>query len=410
MIESKSFRDKVAYFLNENPDFFNDYPELIAKIKSLYSADLPLEIDSLSATDQITQCVREENQQHIQNKLDWFIDLARNNERIHNHLYEIERMALSSTELLQMTNHLREELVRHFEIQEVIVYLADGSDPFIEKKLKTRFPEAIDGTLRFVERVTLEEWFSDGIQPILRGDVDKDSKVFFTNRLKQIVKSEAMVPIVIRGSLIGCLALGCHTSHHFYSELSSGFISRMAGKIAIAIDNILLMEELKQRSLIDPQTGHYNRFYLTPVLVREFDRTERSGKNISSIMMCIDYLENLSHTGTKPEHSAIVVEVGNILNGGCRAMDVVIRYDETKFFVLLPESSSSEAMEIGERIRKGVETHSFPVSFNGGNLTASLGLASYPSVTVNTHQDLINSAFHSLSKAMAKGGNRAVVN
>ena len=90
-------------------------------------------------------------------------------------------------------------------------------------------------------------------------------------------------------------------------------------------------------------------------------------------------------------------------------MDIVIRYDETRFFVLLPESSSGEAMEISDRILKTVEEASFPVSANGGRLTASLGIATYPSILVNSHQDLIKATFQSLSKSKVKGRNLAVL-
>ena len=409
MTDPINFKKKVALFLNENPGFFNDYPELLIKIKLHEPEDATL--SSLNSLNEPEQFVLrdQKDQKQTPSQLKSFIDLARNNERIHNRLYEIERMALTSTDLLTMINQLKSKLIRYFEIQEVIVYLADGSDLFVGKKLKARFPETIDGALRFVEQTTLREWFAQGVGPIMKSEVDQDSKVFGSKRFKDLVRSEVLLPIVVRGLLVGCLALGCHTPNHFHPELSSGFISRMAGKIAIAIDNILLVQELKQRSFIDPQTGIYNHSYLSPLLVREFDRAERSGKNISSIMMSIDYLENLSHTGDESTRNTVLIEVGNVLSGSCRLMDVIIRYDDTKFFVLLPESTAREANNVGNRIQRGIESQVFPISFNGGKLTVSLGFASYPSALVKTHQDLVHCTFHSLSKAMAKNGIRAVV-
>ena len=126
-------------------------------------------------------------------------------------------------------------------------------------------------------------------------------------------------------------------------------------------------------------------------------------------MMSIDYLDHLFHTDDELSYNAVLQEVGNILSSCCRGMDVIIRYDETEFFILLPESSSREAMEISNLIRKTIEGTIFPVSASDGRLTASLGLAIYPSIVVNSHQELLQVSFKNFSKAKAKGGNRVVL-
>ncbi len=47
-------KDQIAIYLNEHPEFFNDYPELLRKIKSIEETDLPLEpLGTLSIADRI---------------------------------------------------------------------------------------------------------------------------------------------------------------------------------------------------------------------------------------------------------------------------------------------------------------------------------------------------------------------
>ena len=35
-------KDEIAVYLNDHPEFFNDYPELLGKIKSIDNQDFPI--------------------------------------------------------------------------------------------------------------------------------------------------------------------------------------------------------------------------------------------------------------------------------------------------------------------------------------------------------------------------------
>ncbi|MFQ5673342.1 MAG: DUF484 family protein [Nitrospinales bacterium] len=402
----EQFKEKIAIYLNEHPEFFNDYPELLEKVKSIKSSDLPLPpAHTISVSDRIIQRARSDRK-HIKGKLEWFIDLARKNEKIHEHLDEIERLALSCTELLPMMAQLRAEIMKRFDIHHVVICLADSPYHFTENRLKERYPEPMDGELRFVEPAVLDSWLENGFEPVLRGEINGKSRVFPAPGVRGLIHSEAIIPIVIRGKAAGCLGLGAPNPYHFHEELRSDFLAHMAGKLAIAIDNIFLMERLKTQSVMDPLTGHYSRAYFDPVLAREFDRSHRYRKMLSCLIMCIDYFDNLINTYGNEKAERILKETGGVLSECCRSSDIVIRYNEAKFFVLLPETDSDNAVRLAERIRQGVESRKFPVAPESGGITASVGVASYPSPAVASREDLVKSAFTGLAQAVEKGGNR----
>ena len=51
-------KDQVAIYLNEHPEFFNEYPELLRKIKEIEEEDLPIEpMGTLSFADRIIKPV-----------------------------------------------------------------------------------------------------------------------------------------------------------------------------------------------------------------------------------------------------------------------------------------------------------------------------------------------------------------
>ena len=100
-------KDQVAIYLDEHPEFFNEYPELLRRIKEIKEEDLPIEpINTLSLADRIIKRVQNDKE-NLKNKLEWLFEISRANEKIQDHLYEIEQLVLTSTNLDQMVNQLK---------------------------------------------------------------------------------------------------------------------------------------------------------------------------------------------------------------------------------------------------------------------------------------------------------------
>ena len=59
------------------------------------------------------------------------------------------------------------------------------------------------------------------------------------------IQSECIVPIINRGDICGAIALGATKPRHFHNGLQTEYLERMADKLAIAIDNILLIDRLQ---------------------------------------------------------------------------------------------------------------------------------------------------------------------
>ena len=102
-------KDQVAVYLNGHLEFFNEYPELLRKIQEIKEEDLPIEpIKTLSLTDRIIKRVHDDKE-HLKRKLEGLFEVSRANEKIQDHLFEIEQLVLTSTNLNQMVSQLRQE-------------------------------------------------------------------------------------------------------------------------------------------------------------------------------------------------------------------------------------------------------------------------------------------------------------
>jgi len=240
-------RDQVAIYLDEHPEFFNEYPELLRKIKGIKEEDLPIEpIGTLSLTDRIIKRVNDDKE-NLKTKLEWLFKISRDNEKIQGHLYEIEQLVLTSTNLNQMVTQLKKEIPNRFKIPKVAVCLIQGSDHFMEDRLRERYNGDLDETIKFISKETALAWFDGKPRPVLRGEI-KESDVFGPySGEEDRINSEALIPIVAQETLVGVIAFGSNKNSHFHEGLGTEFLERMADKIGISINNILIIDQLKDQ-------------------------------------------------------------------------------------------------------------------------------------------------------------------
>ena len=162
-------KDEVAIYLDEHPEFFNEYPELLRKIKEIKEKDFPIEpINTLSLADRIIKRVQNDKE-NLKNKLEWLFEISRANEKIQDHLFEIEQLVLTSTNLDQMVNQLKKEIPNRFGIPKVAVCLIQGSDHFMEDRLRERYNGDLDEIVKFISKETASNWFDEKPKPVLRG-------------------------------------------------------------------------------------------------------------------------------------------------------------------------------------------------------------------------------------------------
>ncbi len=401
-------KDQIALYLDEHLEFFNDYPELLAKIKAIDATDLPLEPKgTVSLTDRIIKRAHDDKE-HLKSHLDWLVEVSQANQTIQEHLAEIERLILKSSNLDQLVNQLEEEITTRFAIPHVRVCLTEGGDHFIESRLQEKCGPDSSRALKFVAPETVAAWFEEGGAPVLRGEVKDDSKVFADCEAAESIRSEALIPIRVRGEIAGAIVLGSTRAFHFYPGLRTDFLEGMAEKLAIAIDHILMIERLKTGSVTDAPTGLYNRAYLDPVLFREFDLAKRRGKSLSCIKIRIDYFSDLLDTWGNTAAETIQKSIGEILRSHCRSCDTLVRTDTDEFLALLPQIDRAGAVRVAKRVETALAGLRFPELKGFEALAMKLATASYPGDAVDSHRDLLDAVTRNLDDAEALDDQQAV--
>jgi two-component system cell cycle response regulator len=156
----------------------------------------------------------------------------------------------------------------------------------------------------------------------------------------------------------------------------------------------------------DPLTQSLNRRALTVRLVAEMDRARRYNAVLSMLMVDLDHFKRVNDSKGHLVGDEVLREVAHLLQESVRSVDFVARYGGEEFVVVLPETAHAGAVIFAERMRERIEQMSFVREHGGAKLTASIGVASYPTNDIHTVEDLFTRADDALYRAKAAGRNR----
>lgn len=166
----------------------------------------------------------------------------------------------------------------------------------------------------------------------------------------------------------------------------------------------LLTKELEKLADTDGLTGAYNHRFFRDILRRELNRSKRLNKNLSLIMSDLDYFKSINDFFGHQTGDVVLKKIAETFEDNVRDMDIVARYGGEEFVVVLPESDARKAMEVGERLRKKVDDLEIHVGQEKISLTASFGVADYPSCS-DSEDGMVAAADSALLMAKGSGKN-----
>jgi diguanylate cyclase (GGDEF)-like protein len=210
-------------------------------------------------------------------------------------------------------------------------------------------------------------------------------------------------PIVIGERRIGVMNFTDKATGDAFDERDLELLQAIAPQIAVALDRTVLKDragEFEQLSVTDPLTGLLNRRYLEKRLIEEIQRSKRHRFPMSLMMLDVDQFKSYNDMFGHPAGDTALKIVASILQDILRGDDVAARYGGEEFAILLPQTTSTEAAAIAERLRQRIEHTEFPKR----KVTVSIGIASC-SNEIDTPDDLIGAADHALYEAKNHGRN-----
>jgi diguanylate cyclase (GGDEF)-like protein len=154
----------------------------------------------------------------------------------------------------------------------------------------------------------------------------------------------------------------------------------VASELVVAVENSRLYELTSRLAITDELTGLANYRHLQLRLDEELARAKRYGKHLSLLMLDADHFKEFNDAQGHVAGDVALAELGSIMGGLVREVDVAARYGGEEFSVVLPETDVAGAYVTAEKIREAIEVHEFADAEGQRTcrLTVSIGLASYP--------------------------------
>jgi len=160
-------------------------------------------------------------------------------------------------------------------------------------------------------------------------------------------------------------------------------------------------------AITDDLTGCYNRRKLKEDLKEELERAERYNKNLSVLMIDIDWFKEYNDFHGHQEGDKLLIRLVRKFSYNIRFTDKLYRYGGEEFVVLLPETTEAQAKEVAEKLRKKVAEKKFEgadKSQPNGIISVSIGISGYPKNGTSSKK-LIFAADSAMYEAKSSGKN-----
>lgn len=184
----------------------------------------------------------------------------------------------------------------------------------------------------------------------------------------------------------------------------------------IRVNSLLKIKELKETLSIatttDELTGIHNRKYLHERLDAEISRAKRYKTKLSCLLFDIDFFKVVNDMYGYDWGDVLLRSMADKLKLLVRKEDVLTRYGDEEFMLVLPNTSEENAFLFAERFRRDIEKMEFiPAGESERHLiTISGGISTYPCLD-NVEEDantIIRYAEHALYNAKKRGKNKII--
>ncbi|NWB58752.1 GGDEF domain-containing protein [Pseudomonas sp. F1002] len=233
----------------------------------------------------------------------------------------------------------------------------------------------------------------DGLQTSMQDAADLDS-------LKHVLESH------LEG-LLGTMDEHRHQRDQREQEVAArlkGLAERVANMEQEAQGYREHLEVQRQKALIDPLTGLPNRAAWSERLEQEVNAWHQRGNNLSLAMLDLDHFKRINDGYGHLAGDKVLKIIATVLRKRLRPNDFIARFGGEEFVLLMPNSSLSDALAVGETLRAAIQACPFHFKGEPVTITVSMGMAQFQP---GERSDLaLKRADEALYRAKAAGRNQ----
>lgn len=224
-----------------------------------------------------------------------------------------------------------------------------------------------------------------------------------------LMTTKFKVPVLFVGDVINDVTIRAMSYDYIQQPINKDIL-------VVRIKSLLKIKEyhdkINEVSTTDELTGLHNRKYLQERLDAEISRARRYKTPLSCLLFDIDFFKVVNDMYGYEWGDVLLRNLSDKLKNMIRKEDVLTRYGDEEFIVILPNTSEDNAFLFAERFRRDIEKMEFiPAGEEERHpITVSGGISTYPCLK-NVEEDantVIRYAEHALYNAKKRGKNKIV--
>jgi len=172
------------------------------------------------------------------------------------------------------------------------------------------------------------------------------------------IQSVICVPMKNREGAMGCITVYRKTGDAF-SDHELLLLSIFSSEAVQAVEKARMLNELKKQATLDSLTGLYNKRAFTEKLAIEIDRSQRHQHSVSLLFIDLDGFKTYNDIHGHLMGDKLLHDFTRILKQSCRRIDILGRFGGDEFVIIAPQTNTSGAMHLAEKIRSTTQEAKF---------------------------------------------------
>ena len=299
----------------------------------------------------------------LQKKINNFLDLERFSEELKEDTTLggiAQKMAQKAREVLPASNECRLFIVN--ETQQELTLVGGAPDPRVDSPSGT----------------PIDQWVLKHGQAVMVEDVRNDFRFASENPSKfGSMRSACAIPLMTENRVLGVMRASASKPSSFTAD-DSRLLDIFSSLGAVTLKNILLFERMSDLATHDSLTGLFVNRAFQAKLAEAVEKSTFDKEPFSVILLDIDHFKRYNDEYGHSAGDLVLKNIALILKDALEAEDAPARYGGEEFAVLMPGRDKKKALKIAEILRSGIEKNVFTLRRTHRRVTASLGVASYP--------------------------------
>jgi diguanylate cyclase (GGDEF)-like protein len=168
------------------------------------------------------------------------------------------------------------------------------------------------------------------------------------------------------------------------------------------------LNEYERAAVLDKVTGLYNNRSFKKKLHYELKRAKRYKRPLSLLVLTVDGMDDIRRRYGLLALDEVMKSAAAISKAAIRDVDIASRTGTDQISIIFPETYSSRALVVAERVREKMKTTKISDDLRGLRVTTSIGVVSFPT-HARDEVELLNICLGYMQNAKKEGGDKVCI-